>query len=187
MADRPHHEDDTAPAPTKRTRWATRRLHGKQGGRKRVSIIERLQKGQNNEKKRDSGGADSGSSDPGIMNTIVDVAEEAVEEAEEGDGKNGPRSVYVNMPLPASAVDSNGQPTARYERNKIRTAKYTPLSFIPKNLWYQFHNIANIYFLFLVILSVSYIASPLNKAQADFCHRFLVFLVILTRDSMLYL
>jgi phospholipid-translocating ATPase len=29
------------------------------------------------------------------------------------------------------------------------------LSFIPKNLWYQFHNIANVYFLFLIILNVS--------------------------------
>lgn len=41
-----------------------------------------------------------------------------------------------------------------YPRNKIRTAKYTPLTFIPKNIWFQFHNIANIYFLFIIILGV---------------------------------
>jgi phospholipid-translocating ATPase len=180
--DLPHHEDDTAPAPTKRTRWATRRLQGKQGGRKRVSIIERLQKGQQNEKKRESGGADSNVSDPGVMDTVVEVEEEEVEESEDG---NGPRSVYANMTLPADAVDSNGHPTARYERNKIRTAKYTPLSFIPKNLWYQFHNIANIYFLFLVILSVSIARHTRQSNPAtDLCDRSSVYLVQLTLDSM---
>ena len=164
MADLPRHEDDT-PAPTKRTRWATKRLRGKQGGRKRLSIIERLQKGQQNEKKRESGGAGSSVSDPGVMNTVVEAEGEEVEESEDG---AGPRSVYANMALPAAAIDSNGQPTARYERNKIRTAKYTPLSFIPKNLYYQFHNIANIYFLFLVILSVSIARHP-NQTRSLIC------------------
>ncbi|KAI9281989.1 hypothetical protein BY458DRAFT_429509 [Sporodiniella umbellata] len=36
--------------------------------------------------------------------------------------------------------------------NRVRTAKYTPLSFIPKNLFEQFRNVANLYFLFLVVL-----------------------------------
>ncbi|KAF4718410.1 hypothetical protein FOZ62_029366 [Perkinsus olseni] len=31
--------------------------------------------------------------------------------------------------------------------NFIRTSKYTPLTFLPLNLWYQFHLFANIYFL----------------------------------------
>lgn len=58
------------------------------------------------------------------------------------------------MPLPQTERDEEGQPLAHYARNKIRTAKYTPLSFIPKNLWFQFHNIANVYFLFIIILGV---------------------------------
>lgn len=37
--------------------------------------------------------------------------------------------------------------------NKIRTTKYTLLSFIPKNLFEQFHRIANIYFIFIVLLN----------------------------------
>ncbi|GAA5832129.1 hypothetical protein JCM5353_008080 [Sporobolomyces roseus] len=41
-----------------------------------------------------------------------------------------------------------------YERNKVRTSKYTLLSFLPKNLTEQFRRIANIYFLALVILQV---------------------------------
>ncbi|OBT41228.1 hypothetical protein VE00_09241 [Pseudogymnoascus sp. WSF 3629] len=168
MADQPRPgdhedlEDGTTPAPTKRTRWATRKLKGRQGSRKRVSILERLQKGQN-EKKRDSSGAES-TSNPSVMNTVVEEGEEEeeVEATEESQDGPGPRSVFVNMTLPADAVDANGHPTARYERNKIRTAKYTPLSFIPKNLWYQFHNIANIYFLFLVILSIFSIFGAVN-------------------------
>lgn len=64
------------------------------------------------------------------------------------------RKVYVNMPLPASELDENGVPLAQYPRNKTRSAKYTPLTFVPKNLFLQFHNIANIYFLFTVILSI---------------------------------
>ncbi|GAA6021480.1 hypothetical protein JCM11491_006510 [Sporobolomyces phaffii] len=41
-----------------------------------------------------------------------------------------------------------------YERNKVRTSKYTLISFLPKNLAEQFRRIANIYFLALVILQV---------------------------------
>lgn len=67
----------------------------------------------------------------------------------------GSRTVYFNLPLPPEMLDEDGAPKTTYARNKIRTAKYTPLSFVPKNLWFQFHNVANIFFLFLVILVVS--------------------------------
>lgn len=64
-----------------------------------------------------------------------------------------PRRVYVNMDLPEDSVHQDTQkPLIEMPRNKIRSTKYTPLSFIPKNLFYQFENIANIYFLVLVIL-----------------------------------
>lgn len=43
---------------------------------------------------------------------------------------------------------------ADYPRNKIRTAKYSPLTFVPLNFWLQLHNIANIYFIFVIILNV---------------------------------
>jgi phospholipid-translocating ATPase len=66
----------------------------------------------------------------------------------------GNRKVYVNVPLPESERDEDGHPMANYPRNKVRTAKYTPITFVPKNLWFQFQNIANIYFLFIIILSV---------------------------------
>lgn len=75
-----------------------------------------------------------------------------------------PRTVYVNHDLPPECIDStSGKPFIHYPRNKIRTTKYTPLSFIPKNLLNQFRNVANMYFLILVILGafqVFGVASP---------------------------
>lgn len=41
----------------------------------------------------------------------------------------------------------------KYCRNKIKTTKYTFLSFIPKNLFEQLHRFANIYFIFLAALN----------------------------------
>nr|XP_055025598.1 probable phospholipid-transporting ATPase VD isoform X2 [Misgurnus anguillicaudatus] len=40
-----------------------------------------------------------------------------------------------------------------YSRNKVRTTKYTFMSFIPKNLFEQLHRFANVYFLFLGALN----------------------------------
>lgn len=74
------------------------------------------------------------------------------DEAQDGPG---PRTLYFNLPLPKDQQNEHGLSKNSYSRNKIRTAKYTPLSFIPKNLYFQFHNIANIFFLFQVILAVS--------------------------------
>jgi phospholipid-translocating ATPase len=149
MAIQPSPEDDNTNtlAPTKRLRWATQKVKGNHGKNKRASILDRFHKGPN-EKKRDSGGNES-------MTTDLDGIAEAPEEgSDDGSDGNGPRKVYFNVPLPPEALDETGRPTAQYKRNKIRTAKYTPLSFVPKNLYYQFHNIANCYFLFLIILAV---------------------------------
>ncbi|KAF7303863.1 P-type phospholipid transporter [Mycena indigotica] len=75
---------------------------------------------------------------------------------EEGKPQPGgkPRNIYVNTPLPRAELDSNGDPTVRYPRNKVRTAKYTPLTFVPKNLYEQFRRIANIFFLSVVVFQV---------------------------------
>lgn len=74
------------------------------------------------------------------------------------------RKVYFGTPLPVELLDEDGKPAQHFARNKIRTAKYTPLSFLPKNLWFQFHNLANIFFLFVVILVVSI---PIPSAVTD--------------------
>lgn len=73
------------------------------------------------------------------------------------------RQIYVNQHLPANMATHLGKPILQYPRNKIRTTKYTPVSFIPKNLLYQFRKVANTYFLMLVILGafqVFGVASP---------------------------
>ncbi|CAH0560353.1 unnamed protein product [Brassicogethes aeneus] len=44
-------------------------------------------------------------------------------------------------------------PNGRYPDNRIRTTKYTLLSFLPRNLLEQFHRVANLYFIFIVLLN----------------------------------
>lgn len=70
------------------------------------------------------------------------------------DEESTQRRIFVNLPLPPECIDEDGSPKQYFSRNKIRTAKYTPLIFVPKNLWLQFHNVANVYFLFVTILAV---------------------------------
>lgn len=140
---------------TKRSRWATRKLTVKSSSLKRLSLIDRIHKRTGStEKKRNSGGSQS-TGDHQLDGTDAPDQNEENDArsttSEEGEG----RIVYFNLPLPGNMKDEEGNPIVSYSRNKIRTAKYTPLSFIPKNLWFQFHNIANIFFLFMVILVVS--------------------------------
>lgn len=65
------------------------------------------------------------------------------------------RRIFVQTPLPDDMIVQDGEnsfPRYNYPRNKIRTTKYTPINFIPKNLFFQFQNVANGYFLFVAIL-----------------------------------
>lgn len=48
--------------------------------------------------------------------------------------------------------------------NNIRTTKYTPITFIPRNLFEQFQRIANFYFLVVAILSTIPSISPVSSA-----------------------
>ena len=133
--------------PGKRIRWATQRQKGSKAADKRKSIFARhLSRRGQDEKKRQSGS--SYQSDPKIEQDASQDSEEGAEEQQQS------RTIYFNQPLPSSQRDEDGRPLHTYARNKIRTAKYTPLSFIPKNLYYQFHNIANVYFFFIIILGV---------------------------------
>ena len=122
--------------PIKRIRWATHRANTMQGRRKRASIMRRLHKHQR------------GPSDQSAQSE--DVEGDGLDQA----GPGPTRTIYFNQPLPPEAKDEDGRPLMQFKRNKTRSAKYTPISFIPKNLWLQFHNIANIYFLFIICLSV---------------------------------
>lgn len=134
--------------PAKRIRWATQRVRGDQAANKRKSIFNRrLSRRGRDESKRESSGSDP-------SDHKFEEAKEEVDASEEQGQHLGSRKIYFNVPLPDSERDENGRPLQHFGRNKIRTAKYTPLSFVPKNLYYQFHNIANIYFFIIIILGV---------------------------------
>lgn len=149
MADTPYEPDSNVSNPIKRIRWATQRVTSDKGQKKRTSIINRFhsKKSNSDEKKRESGSSADTPQLEGIQEEVDDVTES-------GDQEDTRRRIFFNIPLPDDAKDEEGHPLAQYARNKIRTAKYTPLSFVPKNLWFQFHNIANIYFLFVIVLAV---------------------------------
>nr|KAJ3421609.1 hypothetical protein HK105_002931 [Polyrhizophydium stewartii] len=48
------------------------------------------------------------------------------------------RRVFVGLPQPAQLSASEGRPLARFPPNRIRTSKYTLVTFLPKNLFEQF-------------------------------------------------
>lgn len=79
----------------------------------------------------------------------------------------GERQIYFNMQLPPELKDPlTNLPVQKFVRNKIRTTKYTPLSFFPKNIYFQFHNVANIYFLAIDILGAFSIFGVQNPGLA---------------------
>ncbi|KAF9002486.1 hypothetical protein BDQ17DRAFT_1409499 [Cyathus striatus] len=88
------------------------------------------------------------------VHDVADVQQQGQVATGVGGEKNQRRNVYVNQPLSAMEVDQDGEPLARYVRNKVRTTKYTILTFIPKNLYEQFRRVANLFFLSLVIVQL---------------------------------
>lgn len=64
----------------------------------------------------------------------------------------GYRTVVPNHTVPPK-TPKRDHPNGRRVGNKIRTTKYTVLSFLPKNLLEQFHRVANLYFIFIVLLN----------------------------------
>ncbi|KAF2353652.1 P-type ATPase N-terminal [Trinorchestia longiramus] len=59
------------------------------------------------------------------------------------------RTVVLNHTQSPGEVNPNDV----YPSNRVTTTKYNALTFIPKNLFEQFHRFANIYFLFIVLLN----------------------------------
>lgn len=162
------------PAPTKRLRWATQRLSPAEGRRKRNTIIRALSR--HKMEKDDSRPQSSGQ----LSNLGGDRPPSML-------GEEQPRRIFFNTPLPSELLDEDGAPIQQFSRNKIRTAKYTPLIFIPKNLWLQFHNIANVYFLFVTILAVGSCVNMSLLPFANVCFRFFLSLVLPTLNLDLYL
>ena len=129
--------------PIKRIRWATQRQPSRKGSKKRKSIAARLHMRAGSKEKAHHPDEENAEGQE----------DQATEDGSDQGGNSG-RRIFFNISLPDDVRDEEGHPLTQFPRNKIRTAKYTPLSFVPKNLYFQFHNIANIYFLFIVILQV---------------------------------
>jgi len=51
-------------------------------------------------------------------------------------------------------VNDGNTTDSRFKFNKIITSKYTKYTFLPKNLFEQFSKMANVYFLFILVLQV---------------------------------
>lgn len=62
------------------------------------------------------------------------------------------RLIVPNHVLPTN-IPKREHPNSKYKGNQINTTKYNWLTFLPKNLYEQFHRIANLYFIFIVILN----------------------------------
>ncbi|XP_036909699.1 phospholipid-transporting ATPase VA isoform X2 [Sturnira hondurensis] len=66
------------------------------------------------------------------------------------------RTVRSNLLRPPGAQDpaAGAAKGARHlADNRLKTTKYTLLSFLPKNLFEQFHRLANVYFVFIALLN----------------------------------
>lgn len=68
--------------------------------------------------------------------------------------RSGPkyRLVVPNHTVEES-VKSPSHPNRNFRSNRIKTTKYSVITFLPKNLFEQFHRFANLYFLFVVALN----------------------------------
>lgn len=165
----PEEENEVSGGPPNpnRTRWATRRVTGKTAFNKRNSLLARVHK-------RTASGAQKATKRTSTADTAAGTDSPSFKDDETSEpgqsSETSGRRVFFNIPLPDDARDDEGHPLASFARNKIRTAKYTAISFIPKNLWFQFHNIANVYFLFIIILGVSFAAiRRSNSRQLTLC------------------
>lgn len=68
--------------------------------------------------------------------------------------KSGPKyRLVVPNHYTDEPVKSNAHPNRHFSSNRIKTTKYSILTFLPKNLFEQFHRFANLYFLFVVALN----------------------------------
>jgi len=140
------------PTSTSRLRWASQRHpHGRPKRNTALSMLRRLSRAGGDSSRTPTGEADIAQTG---TNFGGNMSGEETPKKDEEETKREKRRIYFNMRLPQEETHDDGTPLHYYPRNKIRTAKYTPLTFIPKNLYFQLHNVANIYFLFIVVLQV---------------------------------
>lgn len=174
------------PTPMKRLRWGTTRNTTGRPNRERVNRLKTLKRIFKHQPQRkvldalrkplDALRKPLDALHPADLLSFVDDSLDIIEKyadaepkPDSADKRTVARTVVFNRRLPPSMLDPETHlPTTDYPRNKIRTAKYTALTFFPKNIWGQFsRDIANVYFLFLIILgafSIFGVPSPVLAA-----------------------
>ncbi|KAJ3342262.1 hypothetical protein HDU93_002735 [Gonapodya sp. JEL0774] len=88
-----------------------------------------------------------------------------------------PRRIFVNLEPEGEWADTHGGVKQNYSGNAVRTAKYSIVTFLPKNLLEQFRGLANFYFLALIILQTTpefALVSPIITALP------LLFIIVVT-------
>ncbi|CAH2223376.1 probable phospholipid-transporting ATPase VA [Pelobates cultripes] len=94
---------------------------------------------------------DGGGGDPQCP---VDRNEDKVRKKKRRKSKDGrTRSVCSSLLYDSCGKAASENPNRHYAGNSIKTTKYTALSFLPKNLFEQFHRLANVYFVFIALLN----------------------------------
>lgn len=83
------------------------------------------------------------------------------------------RTVRSNLLLPRPEVENPVPPA----NNRVKTTKYTALSFLPKNLFEQFHRLANVYFVFIALLNF---VPALNAFQPELALAPVLFILAVT-------
>lgn len=145
-------------APMKRLRWGTtRHATGRPkkeslGRAKTLKLVLRSKSKRHPQKTIDE--RPPSEIDLDIIDEYQDEKPAVDVSADTNDRKHETRTIFFNRSLPLLMLDpKTGKASANYPRNKTRSAKYTPLSFVPKMLTKSFTtDYANSYFLFLIIL-----------------------------------
>ncbi|KAM6939348.1 phospholipid-transporting ATPase VA [Lycodopsis pacificus] len=85
------------------------------------------------------------------------MARDTEDPTKERKKKKKPKETKTKTRTRTRTVHSNAlheeNPNRHYANNRIKTTKYTVLSFLPKNLFEQFHRFANVYFVFIALLN----------------------------------
>lgn len=109
--------------------------------------------------------------DPGTAKAPIKVKRQRKKKTKE----SKTRLVHANILFDGAKGEEN--PNRHYASNKIRTTKYTVLSFLPKNLFEQFHRFANVYFVFIALLNF---VPVVNAFQPEFALAPVVFILSVT-------
>ena len=70
------------------------------------------------------------------------------------------RLLTDSAPVAFSLNEPKDPALATFPSNVIRTSKYSVITFLPLNLWEQFHRLANQYFLFIILIQLIPNVSP---------------------------